>query len=354
VIPKFRSIVVGKFLEMHHDIFADAVDEMSGEERRLMKNKLWAKSELDRALQPFKELINAGVEFEQAQTMIPASVEQLNMMESVGSFKLLWEMAIEMLLRDAFSISDWEITKQRLYENIFDTAMIAVRDYTCLESGKAKTRFVDIENLVVRYSKNKKYDNIDHAGELVRYTPNQIRTLAGEDLSIEVIDRIISENENKSNYDYSYNNTVDSFYDKHGNTDIEVLDVCWKTNDITKMEKRTDKRGKNHFNNVDFGYKKKPNAKREILVGQKQMVYRCKWIVGTDYVFNYGIDEDIIRPTKNTVRLPFTIYKLSDKSMLELIIPHEDGINLAWMNFQNALSKAAPPGMAIDIDAISN
>lgn len=353
VIPKFRSIVVGKFLEMHHDIVADAVDEMSGGERRLMKNKLWAKSELDRALEPFKDLINAGVEFDQAQTIIPESVEELNMMESVGNFKLLWETGIELLLIDAFNSSDWEIIKQRLYENIFDTAMIAVKDYTDLASGKAKTRFVDIERLVVRYSKHKKYDNIDYAGEMMDYTPNQIRTFAGEDLSIVDIEKII--NNNASNYtNSSYNNTVDDFYNKYGNFDIQVLDVCWLSNDVIKQEKRTDERGETHYNNVDFSYKKKTNGKREILVGQKQMVYRCKWVVGTDYVFNFGIDEDIIRPTKNTVKLPYSIYKLSDKSMLELIIPHEDGINLAWLNFQNALAKAAPPGIAIDIDAISN
>lgn len=354
VIPKFRAIVVGKFTEEEEDIFADAVDEMSGEERRLMKMKLWAKSELDRALEPMKDLMEAGVEFDKTQPIIPSTVEELNMMEAVGSFKLFWEMGIEMLLQDAYNISDWEIIKQRLYENIFDTAMIAVKDYTDLASGKAKVRFVDIERLVVRYSKHKKYDNIDYAGEMLDLTPNQIRTYASEDLPLSVIEQIVENNENTSNYDYAYNNTVDDFYNKHGNTDIKVLDISWISNDVMKQEKRTDERGETHYNNVPFNYKKKSNGKREIMVGQKQMVYRCKWIVGTNYVFNYGVDEDIARPSKNTVRLPYTIYKLSDKSMLEQIIPHEDGINLAWLNFQNALSKAAPPGMAIDIDAISN
>lgn len=354
VIPKFRSIVVGKFLEMHHDIFADAVDEMSGGERRLMKSKLWAKAELNRALEPFKDLVNAGVEFDQAQSIIPSSVEELNMMESIGSFKLLWEMAIEMLIKDSMNMSDWGITKQRLYENIFDTAMIAVKDETDLASGKAKSRFVDIERLLVRYSKKKLYDNIDYAGEMMDYTPNQIRTEASEDLPDHIIDWIVENNQNNVNYDYAYNNTVDDFYNKYGNVDIKVLDISWITIDTIKQEKRTDERGEVHYNTVPFSYKKKTNGKREILVGKKQMVYRAKWIVGTDYVFNYGPDEDIIRPTKKTVRLPYTIYKLSDKSMLEQIIPHEDGINLAWLNIQNAQAKAAPPGMAIDIDAISN
>jgi hypothetical protein len=355
VIPKFRSIVIGKFLQQHHDIIASAIDEASGKERELMKLKVWAKAELGRALEPFKEMMSIGVEPSQAQGIIPSTIEELNMMEAVGSFKLLWEAAMEKLIKDGFQISDWEIIKQRLYENIFDTAMIATRDYTCVETGKAKARFVDIENLVVRYSNHKVYDNIDYAGEMQDLTPNTVKVAAGEQLPEGVIEQIIEYNKDITNYDYTYNNSVDDFYNKHGNVDIKVLDIAWLTIDTIKQERRTDERGEYHVNNVPYDYKKKSKkGKREILVGKKQMVYSCKWIVGTDYVYDYGIEEDVIRPTKKTAKIPFNIYKLSDKSMLELIIPHEDGLNLAWLNFQNALSKAAPPGIAIDVNAISN
>lgn len=354
VIPKFRSIVVGKFLEKQLDVIADAVDEMSGDARRLMKHKLWAKAELSRALEPFQDLISNGVEFSQAQSIIPSTVEELNMIESAGGFKMRHETGIEMLLKDAFNISNWEVIKQTLYENIFDTGMIATKTYTCPETGKAKVRAVDMEDLVVRYSKHKLHDNIDYAGEMLSISPNQIRTQASADLSIEDIEGIIENNNNTTNYDYSYANTVDDFYNRHGNTNIKVLDVVWLTNDIIKQERRIDSRGDMQVNNVPFNYSKKSTEKRKILEGQKQMVYKCKWVVGTNFVYDYGVDEDIMRPTKKTAKLPYTIYKLTDKSMLESIIPHEDGINLAWLNFQNALSKAAPPGIAIDIDAITN
>jgi len=353
VIPKFRSIVIGKFLQQHHDIIASAIDENSGKEREMMRLKVWAKAELSRALEPFKEMMSVGVEQDQAQQIIPQSVEELNMMEAVGSFKLLWEAGMEKLIKDGFQISDWEVIKQRMYENLFDTGMIATRTYTDIATGKAMARFVDIEDLVVRNSNHKYYDNIDYAGELESLTPNQVRVAAGEDLPEDIIDQIIEMNQGNSNYDYSYNN-VEEFYDRHGNTNLEVLDLAWLTIDTMKMESRTDDRGEVHHNPVAYDYKKKSNAKRKILVGQKQMVYSCKWILGTDYVYAYGVEEDVLRPTKKTAKLPFNIYKLTNKSMLEAIIPHEDGLNLGWLNFQNALAKAAPPGIAVDINAISN
>ena len=351
VIPKFRSIVIGKFLQMDHEIEANAVDENSGLEKRNKRYKLWAKSQIQKRLQPFQDLLQVGVPPEQAQEIIPQSIEELDMLESTGSFKLKWEIGIEKLIKDSFNISNWNDIKYRAYEDIFDFAMLATRDYTDIATGKAMCRYVDIDRLVVRYSNHKKFDNIDYAGEILSLTPNEIKTAASNELSEEVINQVIKENMDSSKYD-NYTDGVNSFYEKYGNQGIRVMDITWKTIDTVKQEKRVDSRGEAHYNKVKYNHKKKRN--REILIGKKQMVYRAKWIVGTDYVYDYGIEEDVLRPTKKTVKLPFNIYKISDKSMLEMIIPNEDNLNLAWLKFQNTLAKAAPPGMAVDISSLKN
>ena len=120
IIPKFRSIVIGKFMQMHHEIEANAVDEKSGAERRSMRFDLWAKAQLQAKLEPFQSLVQAGVDPSEAQQIIPKTVEELDMLESVGSFKLKWETGMEKLLKDSFHISDWESVKYKLYEDIFD------------------------------------------------------------------------------------------------------------------------------------------------------------------------------------------------------------------------------------------
>lgn len=353
IIPKFRSIVIGKFMQMHHDIEANAIDEKSGNERRSLRYDLWAKAQLQAKLEPFQSLINAGVDPMEAKQIIPKTIEELDMLESVGSFKLRWETGMEKLLKDSFYISDWEDIKYKLYEDIFDLATVATRDYTDRATGKAMTRYVDQEQIVRRYSRDRKYRNIDYAGEIQKLSANQIRTAAGESLPEDVIEQIITENNQRTNYDFSYDNGSEGFYEKHGNTTVAVLDLTWKTNDTIKQEKIKAKNGDTYFNNVGYNFEKR-NDNQEILEGKMQMVYSCKWIVGTDYVYDYGVEEDIIRPTPKTVKLPFNIYRVSDKSMLEMVIPNEDNLNLAWMRFQNGIAKSAPPGVAVDISALKN
>ncbi len=353
VIPKFRSIVVGKFMQMHHEITANAIDEKSGAERRSMRFDLWAESQLQAQLEPFKNLVSSGVDPSEAQKIIPKTIEELDMLEANGSFKLKWETGMEKLLKDSFYISDWDSVKYKLYEDAFDLGKMATRDYTDLTTGKAMTRYVDQAQLVKRYSKDRKSKNIDYAGEVLDLSPNQIRTEAGEELPANIIEQIISENNQKSNYDYSYDNTNSDFYEKHGNQNIKVLDLAWITNDTIKQEKITANNGETYYNNVDYNFEKRKDN-QEILEGQIQMVYSCRWIIGTDYVYWHGQEEDILRPTPKTVKLPFNFYKISDKSMLEMVIPNEDNLNLAWLRFQNGIAKSAPPGVAVDVSALKN
>jgi len=84
------------------------------------------------------------------------------------------------------------------------------------------------------------------------------------------------------------------------------------------------------------------------------MVYSSYWAIGTDYVWDYGHEEDIIRPTPKSVKLPYNIYKISDKSILELIIPSADNFQLAWLKLQNEMAKAKPAGLAIDVGVLQN
>jgi len=353
IIPKFRSIVIGKFMQMHHEIEANAIDENSGAERRSMRFDLWAKAQLQAKLEPFQTLVNAGVDPVEAQQIIPKTIEELDMLESVGSFKLKWETGMEKLLKDSFHISDWESIKYRCYEDIFDLGAVATRDYTDKITGKAMARYVDQERIVRRYSRDRKFRNIDYAGEVLDLSPNQIRTEAGGDLPQNVIEQVIAENNQRTNYDYSYDDTIGGFYERHGNTTVSVLDLTWITNDTIKQEKVTAPNGETYFNNVGHNFEKR-NDNQEILEGKMQMVYSCKWIVGTDYVYDYGVEEDVLRPTPKTVRLPYNLYRVSDKSMLEMIIPNEDNLNLAWLRFQNGIAKSAPPGIAVDVSALKN
>jgi hypothetical protein len=359
IIPKFRSIVIGKFIQYEHNIMAEALDETSGAERQNMRFKIWADSQIQAALKPYEKALELGIDPQSAQGMIPKSIEELDMLQQAGAFKLKWEAGMEKLLQDAFQTSDWRNIKVKAYEDIFDLGMFATRDYTDKVTGKARVRYVDPKRLIVRHSNDHLYSNIDYAAEVIDLTPNQIRVQAGEQIPMEELNRVIKLYADSNHLDYVFNENINDLYEEYGDRDVKVMDLTFKTIDTMKAEKRTDTRGSTRFYNQDYNFElseeqiKKGN--RKVLVGKKQMVYKCKWIIGSNYVYDFGVDEDIIRDTKNkTVKLPFSIYRLSRKSMLDSIIPLEDHIQLAWLKFQNTLAKAAPGGIAVDVGALQN
>jgi hypothetical protein len=358
IIPKFRSIVIGKFIQYEHDIMAEAIDEDSGGEKRNARYKLWADSQIQEALKPFKDALEIGIDPQQAEGIIPKTVEELDMLQHAGAFKLKWEAGMEKLLKDAFYSSDWGNIKVKAYEDIFDLGMFATRDYTDKLTGKAKVRYVDPKRLIVRHSNDHLYRNIDYAGEIVDMTPNQIKVDAGEQIPPEQLNEIIRLYRDSNHLDFVFNENINDLYEQYGNMEIKVMDLTIKTIDTSKHERKTDARGNSKFYNKPYDYQLSEEqiakGNREVLVGKKQMVYKCKWIVGSNYVYDYGLDEDILRDTDKTVKLPFNIYRLSRKSMLDSIIPLEDHIQLNWMKMQNALAKAAPGGIAVDVGALKN
>ena len=358
IIPKFRSIIIGKFIQMEHNISADAIDENSGAEREGMRYSLWAKARIKEIIDPLEKLLGMVEDPSEIKEILPKTVEELDMLQGAGKFKLKWEAGMEKLLNDASYSSNWDNIRVKLYEDIFDLGICAIRDYTDKVTGKAKVRYVDPKRLIVRHSKEHLYTNIDYAGEIVDMTPNQIRIDAGGDMTSDQINEVIRLYRDSNNLDLSFNESINELYEQHGNLNVKVLDLTFKSIDTYKQEKKIDKNGHARYYSKPYNHEisnsQKESNNREVLVGKRQMVYKCKWIVGSNYVYDFGLAEDILRKDIKTAELPFSIYRLSRKSMLDSIIPLEDHIQLAWMKFQNALAKAAPGGIAVDVGALKN
>ena len=84
-----------------------------------------------------------------------------------------------------------------------------------------------------------------------------------------------------------------------------------------------------------------------------QNVYKVRWIVGTDYVFDYGIDDAISREGKKGNKRPmpnFVVYQNVQSSLVDRIIPKIDEINRLEFKERHILSQMIPqPAMKIDL-----
>jgi hypothetical protein len=142
---------------------------------------------------------------------------------------------------------------------------------------------------------------------------------------------------------------------------VDILDAEFKSVDIMHYERKANKYGGSTVNKKSKDYKppKKSKYKRQQVKPQIETWYTGKWVIGTDYVFDYGLKENMLRPKNNLARTlgSYTVYSpdhsiLDTKSMVERMIPFADQIQLIHLKMQQLIAKTRPKGMAIEVGSI--
>lgn len=352
-MPKFKSVVMGIFEDVDYDAKACAIDEVSGAEREDMKFNLWYESQHKALLAETRA--NLGLPQQQTE-YLPATLQELDLFQNLGGIKLKSELGIERGLKYCFYLSDWAEMKRKMIEDIFENNKCASKDYYDAVTGKVKCRYVDIARLVHQYSSRRDYKNIDWAGEIVPYTLGQLREESNmtEDQLIKIGRQYIGYMDNVADED-SYKrlySSPDLTGQCTGLNDfkIEVLDCEWVTYNHKMRTKSEEMYGWDYAGNK----KDKKEGKNQRQKVRLKMIYRCKLVIGTDHVFDWGPQNDIPRPTKKEANLSYHIYALPGRSMVNMSIQNIDQIQLTFLKLQNALAKAKHPGISVEIGSLMN
>jgi hypothetical protein len=361
VAPKFRRIFVGMFEKMEHDITCSAIDPLSIDKREKEKWGLWADKELQSFMKDFDE--SMGIPDQPSAEDLPETLQELEMFMEEG-FKLNVERAMEQGIDYAFYLSDWAEIKKSIFEDFFDIGVAACQDYVDVETQKVKVKYLDPAQLIVRYSRSRTFDNIDHWGYVKEYTIAEIRTMCKGDLSEDELKMLARQY-------CGYAGNPDTYqWDWYGSTPVNTdavieewrydsFKVCvvfgeWISDDYKVTQTRRTPDGAERTFNESIAFTKKSSDKRKIEKTARRMVYKGHWIVGTNHIFDYGYQHDIPRPGKKEVSLSLNIYKVADKSILASIIPNLDNFQLTWLKLQNAIAMAAPAGLSIETSVLDN
>jgi hypothetical protein len=118
--------------------------------------------------------------------------------------------------------------------------------------------------------------------------------------------------------------------------------------------------------NLEFEWKTAPQSaqgKRKYKGKRIKVVYRVKWIIGTDYVYDFELAEDMKRSNdpkkKAETKLGYTFYapnfyEMRTLSMMERLIPLADEYQMLCMRIQNMQARSIPDGFWIDLDALES
>lgn len=353
VMPKFLRVVEGMMEQTEHSVIATAVDPKSSSEKEEMKFRTAFRMKFKEQL----STIEAGLGMEDSKGFLPETIEELELYSGLGGFKLSRETELEEGLDYTAYISEWKEIKKKIIRDALTFNKLCVKDFTDPYVGKVKYRYVDPAMFVGQYSKSYDHRNMRFAGEVIQESIEEILKEDPE-VDLEKLRKLASTfnglNGNPSLTDtelgvsYSPDGSC-----KWGNFLVDVYDFEWKSINSEYWTTRTTQYGENLRYEEEWGTIKK-TEKRKTEVFDIHVVYKAKWVIGTEIVYNFGLQHDVPRPEGKEVALSFHFYAYPDKAIVQSAEPCLHQIALAHIKLQNAIAEAAPPGIAIEYTALQN
>jgi hypothetical protein len=144
-----------------------------------------------------------------------------------------------------------------------------------------------------------------------------------------------------------------------------VLDIYFYSYDEEVTVARRSKDGNPRMTNKPFDYYKgkekdfeRKYSDRRLYRTTTQNVYKASWIVGSDYIWNFGLVKNISRPSTDIFRasLPISLICPNIKngqttSVIEEMIAVTERANILWIKMEDAIAKARPTGFTLDVPA---
>lgn len=365
ILPKFKDLIRGKLLGSDYEINTQAVDSASAKKR----TKTISKIKL--AVNPQVQGMMAATKTQLSGVQVPPGVKtpaDVDEYQRLGGVRL----EREIILKDAIEVvryeSSWKVLKDMMVDDAIDLGIIAALTKVHPKTGKIHVHHISPMDLVIRPSKYPDHHDSDYAGAIRSKTIAQLREeshLTEEEIQ-EVFKNYSNHGQNKlisEREDYnSFQNTKMTSGFNYDSATIDTLEFFF-------IEKRAEKYvvGNRKTNNIPIYDKVKKNSKlnnkdkkkgKEISEEFFEYVFKGEWIIGTEYIFDCGVEYAIAKEKKNGIKtavLPITVYSDNTMSLMERCISHIDDIQLSIFQIRNLLSKTIPaPGILFDLSIMED
>ena len=362
IVSKFRRIALGKLQKADYNVNFHPIDPLARDEVSKFYSDIKAKIILrEKILQQQPEL--AQLPAFKKKFGDPEDLEELQMQIDYGSktnLSIEAEEGVGVVLQD----TDNDINEHRKlhFENLFDYGVSGQK--TWIDSnGRVRFRVCDLRNILTNYCRKRDFRDLSYVGEIIEVPLTEI----SKEFDAETMEYLkgVAQTDNQQRPLGS----IFTIY-RHDPSKLKVLDCEWITYNTIVKEQAVDDKGNIAFSNAK--YSKKDSDKKIVIAGEEkpkyipktiEVVYRCKWIIGTDYVYDFGMAKDQPRSTdtKKAARteLSYTFYapdfhEMRTLSIMEQLIPMADEYQLLVYKVQNLNNRMMPFGWAIDLDAIED
>jgi hypothetical protein len=358
VVSGYRDKAISRLMNSDYNVTATPVDQLAKSEMNEYYNKLKVKLAIKEmmAKQDPQMAEHPMLALEPGD---PQDIEELEMRLEMGE-QFNRSKDAEMAIQLAFYQNDYKTKRRKIYEDLFDLGVSGVKDYLT-DDNKPGFRVVDPECVITSYDKNGDFSNIVHAGEIIDVPIIELATVKNEDGNSMFTEEELTQfastiagqfgNPRLLGLGTGWMKPYDKFKCK-------VLDIEFYTYNDRVYRDTKDENGNPDFRKSDYGRGKKSEkyTKKRI-----QYVYKCKWIIGTEKCYDFGMSYDQKRPAdlkkKAKTKLSYTFYaynfyQMKAQGMMERLIPYIDDYQLTILKIQNFKNRAVPSGWWIDLAAL--
>lgn len=364
IVPKFVKIVVNKILSRRPYPNVEAIDPVSRDEKEDKKARVKSQIENKEFL---KEIKQAGLEVGADLDALPDTVEEAEIFLDTN-IKIAAEIAAQMATHLTLEWNDFnDTTYRRALEDLVVCGMAVVKRDNDPNYGIV-TRYVDPSQFIHSHTEDPSMKDIVYAGEIRQMTIMDLKRMA-KDLTEDQYEKIARQVQNK--YGNSADRLGQKYYDQASGTTaygydefrVSVLDFEFIGLDTMIYEEKGSKYG-----NVGFYFKgeeyKMPTQSvfdRKPFYMDIMCVYGGIYIEGCDMLVNYSKKHnqprnihDISRTTLSYSAVSTNIRRMMPKSMVSGITGFADQLQLTHLKIQQAIAKAKPDGIMIDIEGLEN
>jgi len=365
--PKLINAILGYWEKLDYDIFFDCINPLAAEDRKFIEASIQTKI----ILKDFNEYVAkmAGIP-NSPPVVTPEKIEEMQAFLKDG-FRLPYEMEMELGVQMVQEESDWKLMRRQLRREFIINGAAFAKIYVDRISQRVKMRQCDLANLVIEDFYGQDGDASKGIGEVVSMYIYEARLEWGDQFTdkeyYEMAKSAVGQDGNPLQLglysDYVNTDSQFNFYRPWDNFKINVLDFEIYSSDRI-MKEVTTKKGyvETYHRESDAKTYKRDKTKGENIYSEEvravdiKTVRGGKWVINTDFMADWGKKHDIARPNENKRECyrEFKLYRAANKSILELVLPLLDQLQLAVLNKANDLSRAIPPGWKIEMGAFEN
>jgi len=366
ILPKFVRVVANKILSRNPYPNLESVDPLSSSEKNKKKDKLRVQVENRAALMTLKE--STGLVLDMDPEELPESLEEAEIFLDTN-IKTDAEVAAQIATNMTLQWSNFNDTTYRRCVNDIVSLGLAVTKRNNDPSYGIDVQYVDPVNFVHSYTEDHNFEDLVYAGHVERISIGELRRRIGGEMSEEDFKEIAEKvKTNAGNNPAEYNKTrydermqrTEYGYDSYM---VDLLSFEFISVDCIYFEEKENKFGNTNFYMKGFEYRERKNSVFERTPHKMEVasVYGGKYIIGTDKVFDYGPMKNVPKNVHDIskARMSYSvaatnIRRMIPKSMVESCTGFADMLQLTHLKIQQAIAKAKPDGLIIDIEGLEN